>query len=402
MDISEDVRDAEAPHPEAPDTEAPSETLLALASAYGISTSYWSFFGEHVTVPAATLRALLGAMGVDASGPAAELSALDARTEQPWTRLVPDSTVVREGSGELRLHVADGSSARVRLALEDGSSRELTVPVAPAETRVLDGRTVQRLVVPLPSDLPLGWHEVHVEEHEEGKRRSLRTETGSLVVTPLRLADPPSRDGNKGRAWGLMAQLYSVRSRASWGMGDFADLAALATTSGEEGADFLLINPIHAAEVTSPIEPSPYLPASRRFIAPLYVRPEAIPEFSGLDAVERATLEAVREPLLASDTSAELIDRDAVWTAKRQALRQVFAVPRTAARQGAFDAFVAREGRALADFALWCAIQEHFDGVAPEDRPDGVTDIASAAVADLRVRLGDRVALPPLAAVDRR
>jgi len=52
-----------------PDTparaEAPSPTLVALAEAHGIATEYWSFFGEHVSVPAATLHAILTAMGVD-------------------------------------------------------------------------------------------------------------------------------------------------------------------------------------------------------------------------------------------------------------------------------------------------------------------------------------------------
>ncbi len=45
-----------------------------------------------------------------------------------------------------------------------------------------------------------------------------------------------------------MAQLYSVRSQRSWGVGDLADLADLAWGSGRAGADFLLVNPLHAAE----------------------------------------------------------------------------------------------------------------------------------------------------------
>ncbi|MDQ4214182.1 4-alpha-glucanotransferase [Microbacterium capsulatum] len=368
--------------------DAPSETLLALAEAYGVSPAYWSFFGEHVTVPASTLRALLGAMRVDLAD---EHAALVAREEQPWRRLVPDSVVTREGSGELALHVADGCTARAEIALEDGSVRELALPEAPAGTRTLDGDTVHRFTVALPADLPLGWHEIRAEERTTDGD-TVRTATGALVVTPHRLADPPSRDGNKGRAWGVMAQLYSVRSRASWGMGDFADLAALASTSGAEGADFLLINPIHAAEVTSPIEPSPYLPASRRFIAPLYVRPEGIPESADLSPADRRLLEDAREPLLAADTSTDLIDRDAVWGAKRTALERIFAVPLSAQRRAAFDAFTAREARPLADFALWCALQEHFEGTDPDTRPDGWTDIGSPLVAELRMKLAGRIA----------
>ena len=83
-----------------------------------------------------------------------------------------------------------------------------------------------------------------------------------------------------------MAQLYSVRSRASWGIGDFADLADLAWGSGQAGADFLLVNPLAAAEPVPPLTPSPYLPTSRRFVHPLYIRPEDIPEAAYLPIAE--------------------------------------------------------------------------------------------------------------------
>ena len=88
-----------------------------------------------------------------------------------------------------------------------------------------------------------------------------------------------------------MAQLYSVRSKASWGIGDFADLADLVDIGGNRGADFLLINPIHAGEAAGPIEPSPYLPATRRFVSPLYIRPEDIREAAYLPSSQRALVE---------------------------------------------------------------------------------------------------------------
>ena len=60
----------------------------------------------------------------------------------------------------------------------------------------------------------------------------------------------------KRRSWGFAAQLYSVRSRASWGHGDLRDLADLAAWSGGElGADFVLVNPLHAAEPRPPVSP---------------------------------------------------------------------------------------------------------------------------------------------------
>jgi hypothetical protein len=67
------------------------------------------------------------------------------------------------------------------------------------------------------------------------------------------------------RSWGFTVQLYSVRSRRSWGHGDLRDLADLARWSAAElGGGFILINPLHAAEPAPPVGDSPYLPMSRR------------------------------------------------------------------------------------------------------------------------------------------
>src|SRR5712691_8680161 len=56
------------------------------------------------------------------------------------------------------------------------------------------------------------------------------------------------------RSWGFTIQLYSVRSRKSWGHGDLRDLADLAAWSARElGAGFLLVNPLHAAEPAPPL-----------------------------------------------------------------------------------------------------------------------------------------------------
>jgi 4-alpha-glucanotransferase len=193
------------------------------------------------------------------------------------------------------------------------------------------------------------------------------------------------------RSWGFTVQLYSVRSRLSWGHGDLHDLAELATWSGRAlGADFILVNPLHAAEPLPPVSPSPYLPMTRRQVSPLYLRIEDIPEYAGLSAGDRARVEALAAPLRAASTTAALIDRDAVWTAKRTALEMIRTVPLSAGRQAEFDAFGGRDRRATRDWATWCAIAE-VHGSDWRSWPSALADPESAEVAEFGRTHQDRV-----------
>ena len=185
-------------------------------------------------------------------------------------------------------------------------------------------------------------------------------------------------------------QLYSVRSRESWGHGDLRDLADLAAWSGLElGADFVLVNPLHAAEPLAPVSPSPYLAMTRRYLSPLYLRIEDIPEYATLSAADRARVDALGAPLRAASLTADLIDRDAVWTAKREALGIIRAAALSGARQAELDAFRARGSEALEDWAAWCAIAEVH---GPDWRawPAALADPRSAEAAAFRRERADR------------
>jgi len=169
------------------------------------------------------------------------------------------------------------------------------------------------------------------------------------------LTAPLPRD----RSWGLIIQLYAVSSRASWGHGDFRDLADLASWSARDlGAGFVLINPLHAAEPVPPVSTSPYLPMSRRFISPLYLRIEDIPEYAALDDRERGHITVLAKPLKAASEAGSLLDRDAVWAAKRTALKILHQVPLSPQRAAEYGAFREREGQALTDWATWCVLAE--------------------------------------------
>jgi len=357
------------------------DDLRALAAAHGVATDFWDWQGRHVEVPRDSVEAVLAALGVPAATPESVRASLTAVDEGPWRRMLPPCVVTRSGrTYDLRVHVAHGEPVRAWVELEGGGRVDLAQVDRWVEPREVDGALVGEATVAVPADLPLGWHTV-VATSGPAEARS------PLVVTPDRMPGPPTADRG---AWGFMTQLYSLRSKRSWGHGDLDDLAELAAWSAEEGAGFVLVNPLHSPSPTVPIEPSPYLPVTRRFASPLYVRVELVPEHAYLTGAVRAEIE--RTALLARsvNTADVLIDRDAVWEAKRSALTLVHAVPRSPAREADYRDFVAREGPGLVDFATWCALAE-VHGQVWSEWPDELQDPSSPEVAKARDDLADRV-----------
>lgn len=318
-----------------------------LADAYGVAVDFEDWRHRPVTAPTETVLAVLAALGLDISDPTAAEAALLARRAQQRNEPLPPCIVVTEGKAvELALPGdSDGYDAiEVWVELEHGGRLD-----------------VAGLLV--PGDLPLGYHRLVA-------RWSGSEATSTLVVTPAFLGFPEGLGTD--RAWGFATQLYSVRSKASWGVGDLADLRDLAAWSGSElGADYLLVNPLSAAEAIAPMEPSPYLPSSRTFVNPLYLRVENIPEYDELPPPDRAAVDELRVDVHLRLDDLDAIDRDVSWTAKSNALRLVHAVPRSAEREAAYRYFVRAEGAALQDFATWCALSA-LHGADPHDWPSDV------------------------------
>jgi 4-alpha-glucanotransferase len=135
---------------------------------------------------------------------------------------------------------------------------------------------------------------------------------------------------------------------------------------------------------------------SRRFLSPLYLRIEDIPEIHHLSSSEREVVAALAAPHQSASRTSALIDRDAVWTAKRAALEMIYRVLLPPARQRALDAFRVRKGQELDDWATWCAIAE--GSTAKRSGPDYrawpacLRDPSSAEVAAVRADRADLVA----------
>ncbi|MEU3596003.1 4-alpha-glucanotransferase [Streptomyces filamentosus] len=222
--------------------------------------------------------------------------------------------------------------------------------------------------------LPAGRHALTVEA--DGRR-----DTAVLLVAP-------ERPGPAPYSWGFLVQLYFLLSRRSWGMGDLGDLSSLVSWAGRElGADFVQLGPLHAMEPGPLPDPSPYRPSSRRFPDPMHVRVESVPEFAGLADGPRGRVRYLADR--AAELNASVLDgsslilREEVRDLKLRALREVYEVPRTPAREAAFAAFTDREGADLIDFATWCALAE-VHGPAWRSWPAGLRDPRSPEVARAR------------------
>ena len=366
-------------------TDEPSGELAELAAAYGVATEFWDWRGQHSRVPATTVQAVLAALGVPVGTDEEVREALRAHADAPWRSMLPGCVVTRAGvSPQVMVHIPHGAEVQVHVRPEDGSPPRPLVQVDRyVDPRHIDGELVGEATFELPADLPLGWHELHA--------RSGDIEASCpAVITPVFLGLPDSMPADR-QVWGFMTQLYSVRSRGSWDHGDLTDLGALASWSGTDlGAGFVLVNPLHAPSPAPPLEPSPYLPVTRRFVSPLYLRVEAVEEYAGLGNLARGQVDQIGAAQRQWNTSGSLLARNVVWEAKRTALALVHTVPRSPARQAAYERFRETEGEGLVDFATWCALAE-VHGAVWSDWPQELRDPASPAVAVARKDLADRV-----------
>ncbi|MFF0479923.1 4-alpha-glucanotransferase [Streptomyces sp. NPDC004435] len=343
-------------------------TLARLAARHGVATAFSPSEGVTVPVPEATVVAVLGALGVDATTPEAVAAALGAAERADRERLLPPTLVRHTGDGPPAPPAGLPEGTLLRVTTEDGD--------------VHTGGDWERL--------PLGVHTVDAEAPDG------RTARATLVVAPARVPAPATR------AYGLLVQLYSLLSERSWGMGDLGDLRDLVSWAGRaHGAGFVQVNPLHAGVPGAPSDPSPYRPSSRRFPDPVHLRIEQIPEYAHLGPGRREELDRIlaaaaelRERVLGKGTA---IDRDAVWALKLRALELIAAVEQGPGRRADYHDFLAERGRALEDHATYQALAErhgpHWRTWPEELRtPDGAgaavrADAALTARVDFHCRL---------------
>src|SRR5581483_11932272 len=227
--------------------------LARLARLNGLQTSYFNVDRARVPARPESLLAILGAYGVPLSSPAGAPDAIREHLARTWDHQAEPVLVAWDGKPDpLPLRAPKNARGRIewQLKLEDGTAMQSRAHLEALPVAIETGEAIEyHLRI---GDLPQGYHRLRVW--------GAGFDTETLVISaPTRaylFPGPPK--------WGIFLPLYDLRTRDSWGAGDYSDLHALAGWLQARGGDIVATLPLGPAFLDGPrYLPSPYSPVSR-------------------------------------------------------------------------------------------------------------------------------------------
>jgi len=336
-----------------------------LAQLRGMGDAYHNYRGELQYFSLETKAAILTAMGCmvdDSNALAAEIAQLESAR---WRKFLPVMAISHSARIGFDMNVTArefGGTIVWRVRLEDGSRLEGAVSSAAcAEVwrGEVAGSWITRRRFELAADLPPGYHQF------EARIAGGAIDQCLLIVSPPKCFAPPALAAGR-RLWGLAVQLYTLRSRNNWGIGDFGDLEMLIRWMASCGAGFIGVNPLHALAPADPARSSPYSASSRHFLNVLYISVPAVREFEDCLAARARMGDPEFAHHLDSLRDAPLVDYRGVAELKFEILALLYQdfrdkhLAMRSERGREFLEFVARRGLPLQMHARFDALDRHF------------------------------------------
>ncbi len=321
--------------------------LDRLARAHRVQTVFRDGFKEFRQASPETLTAILKTLGAPIERPEDAGDALARAHRAAWSRFAPPTKVLWPSAPnalELRLPAPDlRGPLACALLLEEGAERhwETRLEDLPLRGEVrLDGERFVSVGLPLPGDLPQGYHRLQLEA--AGRASETR-----ILAAPAGCHTPPA----SVRPWGVFAPLYALHSKRTRGIADLSDLRALADWTRSLGGTLVGTLPLLAAFLDEPFEPSPYVPVSRLFWNELYVDPRRAPEWE-LSAAAREAFDRIPQQ------TERLADYRSAMRGRRRVFEALLAeVVENPQRSAAMAAFV-QSRPTLNSYAAFRAVTE--------------------------------------------
>jgi 4-alpha-glucanotransferase len=321
--------------------------LKNLAKKLGIATTF-SDSGIHkqtYDVSEKTVRFFCRQLGYKADTPEDAVKSLQKFEKKRLNTPLDPILVLKEShlSFELRLKKSEAERP-LKLTVLTPENKIISEPAFSAECvfETVCGRsTYKTQCITLKESMPYGYYRLNIVCGKE----SFQT---VLAIVPEKCYT--TEDVESGRLWGYSLQLYSLKSRRNWGIGDFTDLKEFVRLCAKSGADVIGLNPLNVMFHDFPENASPYSSINRLFLNPIYIDPQLVPAFS--EKIKQKIF-----PEIEDIKSEKLINYTKVYQLKISVLKELFEmIDKFPTYKKEFEAFQKKQGTDLERLAVYQAL----------------------------------------------
>ena len=327
------------------------ERLKLLADKLGILTEYYDAGQDHKRYETSedTIKFFAQKLGYNADTDKDIEHSLVKFENRRWQETLEPVYVIEQGN--LNFDIVTLSSQKDGIISIKATSRpngeEFNIPshIIGSEERDINHRSYIRQTCSIDKDLEVGYYDLTVTIEDKDYK-------SVLAVAPAKCYENAAVDN--GRLWGYSLQLYAMKSKRNWGVGDFTDLKNFVKVCSDCGGDVIGLNPLNILEHNYPENASPYLSISRLFLNPIYIDIESVPEFEPSDMDEE------REKIT-EYRNADIIQYEKIYPLKIRFMEKFyerFLSGNNSARKKEFADFCAREGAELNKLAVFMTLYE--------------------------------------------
>lgn len=301
------------------------ESFDRLCTISGITDAYYDIRGVHHIASFEAKQSLLAAMRISVENDADVQQMLRQIRCRNWQNIISPVLVYQKSNATEPVTVILDESQTGHVihwqVIEENGHRhngtwQLETQQA-VEEHELDGRRLYRFETRLPCVSNIGYHRLKLILADGSSTETL------LIATPETCYQPADFESGR-KFWGVGLQLYSLRSKRNWGIGDFTDLYSAIKILAPLGIDLVGLNPLHALFPHLPENASPYSPSSRNFLNPIYLDIEAIDDFNRSDKAQQLVNSVEFQARLKSLRDTALVNYTEIWRVKLELLKLLY------------------------------------------------------------------------------
>jgi len=320
-----------------------SEILQQLADNLGIATQFCDagIKRQEYKVSDKTIRFFARALGYPADTEKQAQNSLAKLKEKRWRKMLQPIYVCC--CDNLIIDVVSHDLSNIKIIATDSKGQKFNLDYYYMHD-VQNYGLFYKESLHITTSLNIGYYDIEVTA---GGRKA----HSILAVAPQKCHQLPL---DKSKLFGFAIQLYSLKSKRNWGIGDFTDLKEFIKICASIGADVIGLNPINVLNHNYPENASPYMSISRTYLNPIYIDVEQVPEFT---AADKQAVSSEAEKMRAVET----IDYTGVYTLKIKYLEKCFARFQKSSdksRHREYENFCAEHGADLDNLALFEAVYE--------------------------------------------